>query len=134
MGMSDPVGEFLEQVRKWGRNTTDISAVILVGSHARGEARPDSDIDLVIIAENPERYFLEHIWLKNFGQSIKTKHEDWGLVQSLRVWYDSGLEIEFGFTSKDWISEPLDTGTQEVLGNGYRFIINKANYSPEALG
>lgn len=132
--MSDPVGEFLEQVRKWGRNTTDISAVILVGSHARGEARPDSDIDLVIIAETSEKYLIERSWLENFGQPIRTEHEDWGLVQSLRVWYDSGLEIEFGFTSKDWISEPLDTGTQEVLGNGYRFIINKANYSPEALG
>lgn len=131
--MSSSIAEFLKQVRIWGNKTEGISAIIMVGSHARGEARPDSDVDLVIIAENTERYLLEQTWLKNFGQSIKTKHEDWGLVQSLRVWYDSGLEIEFGFTSKDWISDPLDTGTQEVLGNGYRFIINKANYSPEAL-
>jgi predicted nucleotidyltransferase len=132
--MSEPIHEFLDLIRTWGNEAEDISAVILVGSHARDEARPDSDVDLVIIAKNPERYFLEQTWFKNFGQSIKTKHEDWGLVQSLRVWYDSGLEIEFGFTSKDWISEPLDTGTQKVLGNGYRFIINKANYSPEAFG
>jgi hypothetical protein len=130
MGKSDPVGAFLEQFRIWGSKADDISAVILVGSYARGEARLDSDIDLVIIAESPERYLLEQSWLENFGQPLKTQHEDWGLVQSLRVWYGSGLEIEFSFTSNAWIAEPLDGGTRKVLEDGFHFIINKEDFFP----
>ena len=34
-----------------------IQRVILFGSHARGEARPDSDIDLCLVAEGATRQF-----------------------------------------------------------------------------
>ena len=32
-----------------------LKAVYLFGSHARGEARPDSDVDLCLVAEGAER-------------------------------------------------------------------------------
>lgn len=57
--MSGPVGEFLEMIRIGGSKAEDISAVVLVGSHARGESRSDSDIDLVIIAESPGKFLFE---------------------------------------------------------------------------
>lgn len=34
-----------------------VQAVYLFGSHARGDARPDSDVDLCIVAEGAERQF-----------------------------------------------------------------------------
>lgn len=34
---------------------TPIHSVYLFGSHARGEAQPDSDVDLCIVAEGAER-------------------------------------------------------------------------------
>ena len=129
MGKPGPVRDFLEQVKGWGRNAKDISTIILVGSYARGEARPDSDIDLVIIAKKPQRFILDLSWLDYFGEPLKNQHEDWGLVQSLRVWYESGLEIEFGFTTNEWLAQPLDEGTRKVLDDGYRFIIDKENFS-----
>jgi len=45
-----------------------LRAVYLFGSHARGEARPDSDVDLCLVAEGAERQldvaagFREAIW------------------------------------------------------------------------
>jgi uncharacterized protein len=45
-----------------------LQAVYLFGSHARGEARPDSDVDLCLVAEGVERQleaarrFREAIW------------------------------------------------------------------------
>ena len=45
-----------------------LRAVYLFGSHARGEARPDSDVDLCIVADGAERQleaarqFREAIW------------------------------------------------------------------------
>lgn len=35
--------------------TLPLRAVFLFGSHARGEARPDSDVDLCLVAEGAER-------------------------------------------------------------------------------
>src|SRR5262245_20955236 len=37
-------------------------AVILFGSHARGDARPDSDIDLLQVAPKPSPSFKVGIW------------------------------------------------------------------------
>lgn len=36
-----------------------LRAVYLFGSHARGEARPDSDVDLCIVADGAERQLEE---------------------------------------------------------------------------
>ncbi len=39
--------------------------VILFGSHARGEARPDSDVDLCLVADGAERqYDTATTWLR----------------------------------------------------------------------
>lgn len=43
----------------------DLVALVLFGSRARGDARPDSDWDLLLIAEGlPERPFARHLALK----------------------------------------------------------------------
>ena len=119
----------IDQVKSWGGDRSDISAILLVGSHARGQARVDSDVDLVIISTCPESYFLDRPWLEDFGPVLKSEVEDWGLVQSLRVWFKNGLEVEFGFTTQKWITLPLDAGTAQVLRDGFIFLVDKAGYA-----
>jgi len=123
-----PVDEFLGRVVQWGNEKEDISAILLVGSHARGEARPDSDVDLVILVGSPGKYLNDLEWLGRFGNPINTSIEDWGNVQSLRVWFEGDIEVEFGFTSHNWLSQPLDPGTHQVLSEGYRFLIDKPSF------
>lgn len=60
-----------------------------------------------------------------FGAVKKTAIEQYGAVTSVRVWFMSGLEVEFGITGPEWISRPLDTGTREVLKAGFRDIADK---------
>jgi len=43
-------------VADWARGQTDIRGLAIIGSHARGEARPDSDIDLTPLALDPEAF------------------------------------------------------------------------------
>ena len=45
--------EFLFRFTAWAASQPDIVAVGLAGSHARGAARPDSDVDLVILSTDP---------------------------------------------------------------------------------
>jgi len=122
---------FLDSVRQWAGMDGDIRAVVLVGSRARGKARPDSDIDLVILARHPEAY-LENGFFYLFGSVNSISIEDWGRVTSIRVYYDGGcgavadgLEVEFGLTRPDWVEMPLDSGTRRVLENGFQIVLDK---------
>jgi hypothetical protein len=45
----------------------ELREVYLFGSHARGEARPDSDVDLCIVAEGTER---QSETITRFGEAI----------------------------------------------------------------
>jgi hypothetical protein len=52
--------------------------------------------------------------------------EDWGLVTSLRVYYEGGPEVEYGLTSSEWASEPVDEGTSQVFSDGMQILLDKA--------
>jgi predicted nucleotidyltransferase len=121
------ISAFLDQVAGWSQKQAEIHAVILVGSQARGNAKADSDVDLVIICGNPEYYLRELDWIREFGTPERHAIEGWGMVTSLRVWFESGLEVEFGLTSNEWIREPLDVGTKRVISDGYRILVDKSN-------
>jgi uncharacterized protein len=117
---------FLDQLQQWLAQQPAIMAVLLVGSHARGSARPDSDIDLVMIAQDPAAYLQDQAWLPTFGPVIQAEIEDWGLLQSIRVFYANGPEVEFGLTPPQWAAtDPVDAGTQEVVADGARILLDR---------
>src|SRR5450432_1151431 len=81
------IGVFLNQLIHWVESRPDITATLLVGSFARGTAHEDSDVDVVLITQMPQWYLGDHHWLDLFGEVLKVENEDWGLVQSKRVFY-----------------------------------------------
>jgi predicted nucleotidyltransferase len=117
--------DFIEDFMRWATKRRDIRAAALVGSYAREEMEKDSDVDLVIITESPEKYLTNSEWTRVFGKPIAKNIEKYGKLTSLRVWYESGLEIEYGFTTRDWIQTPLDEGTKEVIDDGLRVLFEK---------
>ncbi len=120
------IDEFLRRVQEWAEQQADIEAVLLVGSYARGAARPDSDVDLVILTTRPERYVDSVSFAGQFGSISKWQTEDWGRVTSQRVWYQDGLEVEFGITLPDWSARPLDPGTRAVLSDGAQVVFDRS--------
>lgn len=116
---------FTDSVRQWAKRQDEVRAVILVGSYARGSAKADSDVDLVILTQNCDLY-LQNRFFQVFGPVRKVRIEDWGRITSIRVWYkDTDLEVEFGLGAPDWVSLPLDEGTAKVLSDGYEIILDK---------
>jgi predicted nucleotidyltransferase len=113
---------FLESFIQWAKSQSDISAVALVGSHARNAATNDSDIDLVILTSRVNDYLHDRSWLTAFGDIKNYREEHYGKVTSLRVFYDDGLEVEYGFATPDWAETPIDEGTLRVLKEGMRVL------------
>lgn len=119
----------IKKLEQWSAKEQDIRAVAIVGSHARGTARPDSDLDIVMICANPNRYLETKHWLSEFGQVLSAQQEDWGLVQSWRVFYAGGVEVEFGITTEQWCTrEEIKLGTGRVISDGAKII-----FDPQSL-
>ena len=120
------VEAFLGSLKQWAEHQPDIEAVALVGSRARGTARPDSDVDLVMVVNRPEVYVNDDAWLQQFGPLRGIKDEDWGILRSRRAVYDDGSEVEFGLTTSAWLAiDPVDAGTERVIKDGVRPLLDR---------
>lgn len=111
----------------------DIIAVGLAGLWARGTATDVSDVDVVVIVEDPSEWLRSRDWMGDFGEHVTVGDEDWGAVQSRRVRYADGVEAEFGFTCRTWADLPIDEGTRRVITDGFRVIYDPAGVLLRAL-
>lgn len=122
---STAVPDILARVVAWASARDDVAAVALVGSHARESAGSDSDVDLVVLTPMAERYVADTSWAADFGVVRRIAVEHYGALVSVRVVYESGPEVEFGFADPRWASEPLDPGTAGVLEGGMRVMYER---------
>jgi predicted nucleotidyltransferase len=125
MATSMSAESFIDSVRRWAEVRNDILALAVVGSYARGDARADSDIDLVLICSDPTRYLADPSWASAFGKVNDHVVEDWGLVQSVRVFYQDGPEVEFGIAGTGWTEIPPDPGTAAVVLDGCSNLLDR---------
>jgi predicted nucleotidyltransferase len=123
--ISRQIDEFIQQVTQWASAQSDVQAVALVGSYARNAATEASDIDLILITRNPDRYLENTEWVERFGSVVKQQREDYGKVISLRVWYANGYEVEYGITTPEWAQPPLDEGTRKVITDGMKILFER---------
>ena len=117
--------DFINALTLWASTQPNIKAIALVGSYARGTFTASSDIDLILLANEPEEYLKNTDWVKLFGSVIKQQIEHYGKVTSLRVWYADGREIEYGMTDPRWAKPPLDEGTRRVIMNGMKVLFER---------
>ena len=122
MTASSRIPNFLFEFKRWASTQDQIQAVALVGSHARGTATHESDVDLIVIVSLPNVYLKFQQWTALFGDVARQQIEDYGLCTSLRVWYSDGLEVEYGFCGDTW---PLDEGSRDVIARGMRVLFER---------
>jgi RimJ/RimL family protein N-acetyltransferase len=120
---TDEVEALLSHVAEWARDRPDLVAVAMVGSRARGTARPDSDLDLVLLSHEPARYIEQEDWAWQLGAAAVQATAHRGMLIEQRLTTASGLELDIGIGSPRWASVgPLDPGTARVTRDGLRII------------
>jgi predicted nucleotidyltransferase len=98
MKSAEHIQDFLNAFINWASAQEDVDGIVLVGSYARGAARADSDIDLVLLTDQPQKYLEDLKWVERFGLLEKHQTEDYRRLISIRVWYQNGVEVEYGIT------------------------------------
>lgn len=116
-------GEVVRTVVEWAAGDPDIEGIALVGSWARGDARLDSDLDLVVLTTATERYAEDDSWVQRaLGRHAPIiRKRGWGALTERRVLLASGFEIDLGLVAPSWASTtPVDPGTAQVVSDGLR--------------
>lgn len=132
--MNDRAASVLTAITDWAKTQQEIRGLALVGSHARDAARPDSDIDLMVLAEDPQSFrdparLAAVDWSAAKVRPAKWSDEEYGAVWSRRVRLIPEGEIEISFAGLSWAdTSPVDPGTAKVVREGCRIL-----YDPEGL-
>ena len=92
----------------------DVSSALMVGSQARKIKPADewSDIDIVIITTNPDRYLMDSSWLEHFGIQPKISFVEEtanGGVLEKRVLFNNGVAVDFTILPLNLIKENINT-------------------------
>ena len=96
-----------------------------MGSYACGRATERSDVDLVVLVEQPGKYLHNRAWARAFGNVLNEQVEDYGNLISLRIHYEDQLEVEYGLTDENWAAAPLNEGTREVICGGMTVLFER---------
>jgi uncharacterized protein len=121
----------LGTIALWAKTQADLKALGLAGSWARGTARSDSDLDLLILADDPEKYrsdqrWLYHITLPKPFRIVSYWGTSYGAVWSCHTLLKPAATLELTFAAIEWSStNPIDEGTRRVVNDGFHVIIDK---------
>jgi predicted nucleotidyltransferase len=85
--------QIFEQIRQLKRQIMPNEKVILFGSQARGDAKPDSDWDLLVLVDKEKRNFIEDY--DKYGYPFSKIGDEHGTYVSVKV-----------YPKKEWESHP----------------------------
>lgn len=108
----------------------EIAAIALFGSHARGTARPDSDIDILILTADIERFFTDDDYISNIGRFRYARRENWcGLLETIRAFYrQENGNLEFNLALPSWADLPVNNDARRIAKDGMKIL-----YDPQGI-
>jgi predicted nucleotidyltransferase len=118
------VAQVLDKIVTWASRRPDVKAVAVVGSWARETARMNSDLDIVVLTDDLEDYLTKDGWAAELADTTVVATVQDGALTERRLVTRSGLEVEVGFATPRWASEPVDRGSARVVADGLRPILD----------
>ena len=129
------MAELLERIVWWAEAAPDIRAVLLIGSRTRIDRPADewSDLDLVLIATDPDRYLDTADWLGQIGTPRVTFVEGTiARTRERRVLFEGALDVDFNFFTLERFQQVFHDGSvpPSVLHRGARVLVDKEGIIP----
>jgi predicted nucleotidyltransferase len=124
--------QILAPISAWARSRSNVHGLALVGSWARGSARRDSDIDLMLLVPEPRTFRSDEHWLAEIdwadGRAAGWHDAEYGSAWSRHVELEPHCKIEFTFSTPRWAAtDPIDAGTAKVVSDGCRILVDKTH-------
>ena len=125
-----PATSWVLRLKGWAEREENVRLALLVGSQARTErpADPQSDIDLVLFARDPDRILHGEDWLADLGP-YWTSHVEANALHSgeeRRVLFEDGQDVDFAvFPAKYLGALVTDLHAAGVLRRGFRVLADK---------
>ncbi len=119
--------ELIGRLSAWAAGREDVRAAFLVGSQARAETPADewSDVDLVLVVDDPRPYLAEAEWVWAFGEPVLTFVERMAIRDGFerRVLYEDGQDLDVAVLAaagiEGWLGDPEGA---RVLARGFRLL------------
>lgn len=119
-------------VSSWAIKRSDMRAMALVGSWARGNQGQVSDIDLLLLSDCAHEYWQSPEWLteidfRDSGYRLSSSEStNYGVVWSRHMHLLPPAEVELTFAECCWAqTEPVDSGTRSVVKDAFKIIFDK---------
>jgi arginyl-tRNA--protein-N-Asp/Glu arginylyltransferase/predicted nucleotidyltransferase len=105
------------------QRTPQVIASAIFGSRAAGNAREDSDYDVLILTDDIEHFFIDDDLQKRFHRLRETKIERRGKFKILRAFYKNGDEFEFNFAPPALAKpESPDESLRHIVAGGIQIL------------
>jgi aminoglycoside 6-adenylyltransferase len=121
------IAAFLDRVTAWAESRDDVHALVLLGSQARTDTPADrwSDIDLLLVTDEPEAFLRDAEWLVPLGRPLLTFLEPTAVGGSTerRVLFETGEEVDFAVFSVEAVERAI--GAPRVLRRGFRVLVDR---------
>lgn len=121
--------ELIEQLVTKLKNVAGMQAIVLGGSHASGDQRPDSDIDLGLYYRETSPLAIQHIRaiaaeLNDFPNPVVTQPGEWGRWVNGGAWLTiQGQRVDFLYRDLDFVEQIIDDCLRgEIQSNGFQQI------------
>jgi predicted nucleotidyltransferase len=108
---------FIARLAVWLSTRHDVACAMLVGSQARAAQPADewSDVDIVLVADEPAALLDDSGWLDELGVPLATFVEPTLLGQrERRVLFGDGLDVDFTVLSIAAAAPPSGQGTSST--------------------
>jgi aminoglycoside 6-adenylyltransferase len=117
-------------IADWASERADVKAAVVVGSHARSDVPADrwSDLDVILLVDDPEPYAADATWVEEFGRPVLTFLEETPLSgqRERRVLYEGGEDVDlplFPVSALERLEESENAA--HLLARGFRVLVDE---------
>jgi aminoglycoside 6-adenylyltransferase len=125
--------EMIDRFLTWAERRPDVRAGVILGSWARSEIPADnmSDLDLLVIVNDPSVFLSESNWLLTFGEPCLTFVEPTatGNFKERRAAFKDGKDIDFSLVPvqaiEQMVEQQIPAEIADVFRRGFEILVDK---------